>query len=313
MSYDIDFEFENNYIQNGNYNPLFFYNEYCNLNIDNNSFYNQDKNDNNRGLDKNTQANTNEEKIFQIQNKDEIKQSINVENSEQKNQDININIEYSKEIKNKNKYNKKKCGRKRNKPDTDDNHEEHNKFSDDNMRRKCKHLVLNNSLKFINFQIDKIYNGNIGVGVFKKELKIVSQSQKFDATVTFNYHFLNKKLGDIFSEDISGRYTNLPSNHNKLVIYNLMNEKDENKKQYFNKLFNITFIQCMKHFINQDSIKELEGMKCFNDVKNDILNKCPKDGKEYIESLEYYLKNYEVIINNKKARKSNKQKIINMI
>ena len=92
-----------------------------------------------------------------------------------------------------------------------------------------------------------------------------------------------------------------------------MNEKDENKKQYFNKLFNITFIQCMKHFINQDSIKELEGMKCFNDVKNDILNKCPKDGKEYIESLEYYLKNYEVIINNKKARKSNKQKIINMI
>ena len=34
---------------------------------------------------------------------------------------------------------KKKCGRKRN---NNENKTEHNKFSDDNIRRKCKHLDL---------------------------------------------------------------------------------------------------------------------------------------------------------------------------
>ena len=42
---------------------------------------------------------------------------------------------------------KKKCGRKR-KRDDDAMEEkvEHNKFSDDNVRRRCKHLVLKNSM-----------------------------------------------------------------------------------------------------------------------------------------------------------------------
>ena len=308
MNYNLDLEFENDYTQNGNYKPFFSYNEQCNLNIDYNSSYNQDKNHINRVLDKNTQANTNEDKIFQIQKKDEIKLSTNSTNIDKKIQEIYINIENSEEIKSKNKSNKKKCGRKRNRPDTDDNQEEHNKFSDDNIRRKCKHLVLNNCLKFINFKIDKIYNGNIGVGVFQKKLKTLNQSQKSDATIIFNHLFLNKKLGDIFSDDISTRYTNLPFNHNKLVIYSLMNEKDENKNKYFNKLFNITFIQCLKHFINQESIKELEGMNCFNDIKNDLLKKFRKDGNEYIETLECYLNDYKEIIKNKKPRKSRKQK-----
>ena len=45
---------------------------------------------------------------------------------------------------------KKKCGRKR-KRDDDAMEEkvEHNKFSDDNVRRRCKHLVLKNSMDVI--------------------------------------------------------------------------------------------------------------------------------------------------------------------
>ena len=309
MNFDLDLEFENDYTQNGNYKPFLSYNEQYNLSIDYNSSYIQGKNEPNKTLDKNTQANTNEEKVFQIKKKDEIKQSTNSTNLDKNIQEININIdEHSTEIKNKNKSNKKKCGRKRNRSDTDDCQTKHNKFSDDNIRRKCKHLVLNNSLKFINFKINKIYNGDIGVGIFRKELKTINQSQTFDATITFNHLFLNKKLGDIFSEDISGKYTNVSSNFNKLVIYSLMNEKDENKKKYFNKLFNITFIQCLKHFINQEHIKELEGMNCFNDIKNEILKKFRKDGNEYIETLECYLNDYEEIIKNKKPRKSKKQK-----
>ena len=50
-------------------------------------------------------------------------------------------------------------------------------------------------MKFINNQIIKIYNGNIGNGIFKKELQTINQSQKSDATINFNKNFLTKKLG----------------------------------------------------------------------------------------------------------------------
>ena len=201
---------------------------------------------------------------------------------------------------------KKKCGRKRIRPK--DNKREHNKYSDDNVRRRCKHLVLNNLLKFINEKINELYNGTIGNGVFKKQLQIINQSQKSNANINFNKMFLNKTLREIFSENITTRYTGSPINHNKVIIDNLLNEKDENKRKYFIHIFNLKFLECLKHFTGQFFIKELEGLKCFKDIKNEILNKYIFDGKEYVDVLEYYLKNYEEITNNKRARKSRKIK-----
>ena len=118
---------------------------------------------------------------------------------------------------------------------------EHNKYSDDNIRRKCKHLVLKHLLEFLNYKIRNIYNGNIGNGIFKKELQILNQSQKSDATINFNRIFLTKTIGEIFSENISGRFTNYPIYHNKVLINKLMNENDEQKRIYFNNLFNLNF------------------------------------------------------------------------
>ena len=204
--------------------------------------------------------------------------------------------------------NKKKCGRKTKRTNSENNKQtEHNKFSDDNIRRKCKHLVLKNILDFLNKSIKEIYNGNIGQGIFKKELQTLNQSQKSDTRINFNKDFLNKNIGEIFSDTISGRYTNFFPNHNKLLIEKLKNENDENKKIYFNKLFNITFLQCLKHFIGELYINELNGLKLFSQIKDDILMKYPEDGEEYFETLYYYLKNYEEIIINKKARKLRKE------
>ena len=114
-------------------------------------------------------------------------------------------------------------------------------------------------------------------------------------------------LKDIYSESISARYTNYPSNQNKVIIDRLLNEKDENIRQYFNKLFNINFLECLGHFRGETPIKELEGLKCFNDIKKGFLKKY-EDGKDYIEVLEYYLNNYEEITINKRARSSRKTK-----
>ena len=178
----------------------------------------------------------------------------------------------------------------------------HNKFSDDNLRRKVKHLVLDNTFKFINEKINKIYNGNIGHGIYIKKLFKINQKQKSDASIQYNKDFLTKTLGDIFSEDISSRFTAYHPSHNKFLIIALKLDKDENKKNYFTKLFSITFLDCLKHFRGSQKIQELEGLTKFNNIKSKY-----EDDMEYLSSLEYYINHYEKIINNKKARTPRKK------
>ena len=146
----------------------------------------------------------------------------------------------------------------------------HNKFSDDNLRRKCKHLVLNSAIEFINKKIYLIYDGNIGNNIFRKEILTLGKYQKSNANIEFDKIFINKKISEILSENISTRYTNYIPEHNKILIENLRNENDDNKSFYFNKLFNLTFNDCMKHFIGKKYFDELEGMKCFESLRDSL-------------------------------------------
>ena len=59
-----------------------------------------------------------------------------------------------------------KLGRKRKgeNKDIDENNNGHDKFSDDNARRKVKHLIISHLRKYINNQIKIKYNGKIGKG-----------------------------------------------------------------------------------------------------------------------------------------------------
>ena len=188
---------------------------------------------------------------------------------------------------------KGKLGRKRK---SDNSKRVHNKYSDDNIIRKCKHLVLNSVMEFINEKLKLIYNQN----KLKKKLLSFDKTQKADASVDYNKNFLTKKLREIFSEKISTKFTNFVPENNKLIIERLTNE-EENNKIYFNKLFNLTFLQCLNHYIGANYIKELDGMKCFNDDKNKIDD---KDG--YVDILKYYLNNFEERIMGKKSRKQRK-------
>jgi hypothetical protein len=131
----------------------------------------------------------------------------------------------------------------------------------------------------------------------------LNKKQKSDATIKYNQNFLNKTLGDIFSDDISSKYTNFNNTHNKEVIEGLKNEKDENLKTYFRNLFNCTFVQCMKHFRGEEIFQELIGMKSFYEIKDEL-----NEDEEYIKELEYYINNFEKIIMRKKSRASNKKK-----
>ena len=84
----------------------------------------------------------------------------------------------------------------------------HNKFSDDNLRKKCKHLVLNSTIELINKKIYLIYDGNIGNNIFRKEILTLGKYQISNENIDFDKIFIHKKISEILSENISTRYIN---------------------------------------------------------------------------------------------------------
>lgn len=190
---------------------------------------------------------------------------------------------------------KRKKGRQR-------NSDNHNKFSDDNLRRKCKHLVLSSLFIFINQKINEACTNNIGKGVCTKKLLSLNQKQKSESSIKFNKVFLKKTIGDILSENISGKYTNFPSTHNKNLVNYLKNDINENNRNYFITLFNLSFLDCLKHFRGSEIIPSLKGLIGFDNIKDNY-----KEDEDYLKTLEYYIKNFEEIINNKRERKKRKK------
>ena len=122
-------------------------------------FFNKNISINNENIKENpneiiTKTLINEENTipFKIKEENISFQKLNKENNEE-----NINIEI-KEL--KNDINKKThLGRKRR---NDYCNGEHNKYSEDNLRRKAKNLVLDYTMDFLNKTIKNIYNDNIG-------------------------------------------------------------------------------------------------------------------------------------------------------
>jgi hypothetical protein len=262
-----------------------FYLEQFNNNYNNNNYKNNDEEQEEFSLyfcipqpkDKQDKNNISNKKTCDLSTK-----ATNFINPIIENNKLNLENEVKNEEKNEDKNEEKKdapklLGRKSRKSNETG---EHNKFSDDNLRRKVKHIILDELMKFINNKICTMYNNNIGHGIFIKKLLIMNQKQKCDATVLFNKEFLNKTLKDIFSDRISSRFTIFPLDHNKKLIYNLMNETDEEKKNYFEKLFNLTFIQCLRHFRGDEMINELTGFKGINYIKE-----LYADDKYYLKSL----------------------------
>lgn len=183
----------------------------------------------------------------------------------------------------------------------------HTKFSNDNLKRECKHLVIESVMKFINDKIDEVYDNNIGCGVSIKRLFKLNQSQKTNADVEFNKQFIQKTLKEILSDNITGQIKYYERDHNKRVI----NEIIEEKKEVFEKIFNLTFIQSLKHFIEVEQIEELNGLTLFKELKEKIIDKYKKDGEAYYENIKIFLIKFEELINKAKPRK--KRPKINVI
>ena len=166
----------------------------------------------------------------------------------------------------------------------DNNMEEEEKFKNRNdcLRKKLKHLVLKNFLSFIN---KKIKNKN-------NHIKLLDYSIIEKTTILYEKSFMYKTLGTIFSDKISKKYTSLTEyereNNNNINIKILKENKE------LKDILDITFIQCLNHYIGKVSNDKLKGMKAFEQYKS-------KD-ENHKRKLKRYGLNYEELVNNSKKR-----------
>lgn len=290
-SFDNSIEFDNNLILNSP-NPFNFEYEYKVSTYDenNNEKIDKEKNLNNQILKKKRNQERIEDENTEFDSKKKGFTPIFPFNQESQNIINNINI-----YQNNNKYSKKKCGRKNKKTGETG---KHNKFSDDNVIRKCKTILLKYLMYFINITIQEVYNNNGGDGMNKRQLLKMNKKQIVNSKVKYNQEFLNKQLKDIFSDTITTKYKYLDNDFNQKLIQNLLNEKDEKKSQKFKQLFELTFLECLKHFRGDKNIEVLIGMTTLNEA----CQKLKGESQSYIDTFKNYINKFEEIILKKKSR-----------
>ena len=176
---------------------------------------------------------------------------------------------------------------------------EHTKFSDDNIIKKVKNAILQIIRIFINQKIQAVYACKDEKNFKEKKLFKLKQNESTGPKTDFIKDFLEKTLGVIFSGDISSKISLYPLTHNKKLIESLINDKDEIKRNIFNRIFNLTFADCLNHFRGSKRIEELEGINMLEDyLKDQKIN----NDKEYCTLFKYFVNNLEIIINTKKSR-----------
>lgn len=174
----------------------------------------------------------------------------------------------------------------------------HDKFSSDNLYRKIKSKLLDILYDFINYKINEIYKDIPYYNIKENKLKKIEQEQVVNSHIEYNQKFLFKTLKEIFSVDISHKYKRYDLGHNKNVIDNLLEEKNNERREIFTKLLNKNFLECLEHFRGTKIINELEGLMTFDEFKEKYI-----EDADYLSTIEYTLMNYEEILNNKKIRK----------
>ena len=179
---------------------------------------------------------------------------INIKSKSNSNDKLNITKSGPKDNKNLRDFEK-------NKEDKDkvEFHEVKN-YSLNYLIRRAKKIVFDTLLKYDNDAISKVYNNNIGYGINIKKILRINHSQIQNTNTNFNKELLKTSQGNIFSSDLSTRYTNYPLNHNKILINKLLNEENVEKRKIFHDLFSMTLLECIENIIEKRKNESLKGI-----------------------------------------------------
>ena len=215
-----------------------------------------------------------------------------------------------KKIKTVKEKERKRMGRK---PKNSTEEGIHTKYHWDNIMRRIKGIILNLLYEFINKKIIK----NLHLSKYKikrNTLKKINQKQSFKTNIDFNKEFLSKTLKDIFSDNISTKYT-YDEKHNEIIINKCLKAKDNEAREYFEKLFSLSFLDCLKYFRKDENLDEkmnlLKEMETYDEYKKNKKNKKNfLNDVDCMGTFEHYMKNFESFIMRKeeKIQKRNKKK-----
>ena len=175
-----------------------------------------------------------------------------------------------------------------------------NEYNPDKILRKIRTMSLRTVIIFINEMIKIIYNNDIRKSILIRQFLEINKKELSHSSVDFDKKFLYKELKEILSENISEKYSNFPPDKNKRLVEELITS--ENGGPYFQKLFELTFLDCLEHIRGTKKFSELMGLM----DKDAMLNYEEfKIDKDHIQTYEFYIYEYENIIKRKKSRNRN--------
>ena len=180
----------------------------------------------------------------------------------------------------------------------------HNKYSLDNLFNKAKNMINKSLIEFINILINKIYTKEkikrmfLELNIEKKK----SNSKLIKVIKDNQYNFIKdkKKSSDILKlfsltikeylcNEISTKYTNLPSDYNEKVIKWIL--KDDKNKEISDFIFNKLKIEdWVDIFLYRKKLKDYFAFNSINQNSQKII-------KENIIGIDYYFQ--EIYLDNK--------------
>lgn len=165
----------------------------------------------------------------------------------------------------------------------------------DNKIKKGRNILLNSIFRFVNKKIRIRYKNDIGKGISIKQFVKISKKELNHSNVEFDKKYLNKKLKEIFSGDISEKYSNFLKSKNEELLQKLI------KIDYFKEIFELTFLQCIEHINGTKIIPLLEGFEAIDEM---LLNEEKILNKDDFDNYKYIIENYKQFVENKISRKS---------
>ena len=191
----------------------------------------------------------------------------------------------------------------------------HTKYSPDNMMRKIKNKVLESSRLLANKILkEEIKNiPNIKCNLFNREFRKIKGSFSQELNIKYNCWFYQIKIKDIFSMEISNKYTTIEKTSNIQLINYIFSPLNENNFIKTKSLLNTPFHQ----FYHDIFLNENQNWKIFygineNDNKYQIEymikniqeeeRELNNDSLKYINDINYLAHNYEKYFLEKKPR-----------
>ena len=157
---------------------------------------------------------------------------------------------------------------------------------------------MSNIFKYINNSFD------VNNPVYKTKIKVLKKISSYkikSISKKDNIIWLNSKIKDVFSQNISTKIVTCTQDHNIKLIKRILNKYT---KVIF--ILNKTIKQIWKVYLNDDKYNEYIGFKTLKDD----LNKLRKHGEteEYITSFRKVANNFEEIFNHINSRNKKKLK-----